>query len=79
MTDNSRCAFNAFQDCNCGANCRSAAVDLGRFKKTEPPFIKPSTKGLLVVMTFGIVMAVSAYAVFAAANEGHRIEIARNV
>jgi hypothetical protein len=29
------CGFNIFEDCNCGSQCKSAAIDLGRFQKAN--------------------------------------------
>ena len=30
------CSFHAFEDCNCGDQCKSAAIPLNRFVKPRP-------------------------------------------
>ncbi|MNY74072.1 hypothetical protein D3C86_2130110 [compost metagenome] len=53
------CGFNIFEDCNCGGECKSGTVNLGRFTKSPPPTFSttPITAGLLVIFTLGALWA----------------------
>jgi hypothetical protein len=35
MSNHSECGFSIFQDCNCGGECKSATIPLGRFTKND--------------------------------------------
>jgi len=58
------CDFNTNLECGCDHKCRV---------KVEVPFIKPQTSGLLVVMTFGIIIALIAWATMEGHNESVRL------
>jgi hypothetical protein len=58
------CPFHAFQDCDCGDQCKSKAVSLGRFEKPIPmPY--PKTHYLS-----GAVVCVAVWGLFVAMNGG---------